>query len=229
MKAVEARFRASVSSGGSAFSVEVELELERGVLVLFGPSGSGKTLCLQTLVGSIDADEGQASICGQSVFDVARGSKLATHLRRIGYVPQHHSLFPFCDVTANVVFGLPRAQRQRIPAEINALFEELGIDHLRGSMPESLSGGERQRVALARALAVEPRLLVLDEPFASIDRDGKETLVAMLKALLVRRGLPTLLVTHDPAEARSLGDAVVLFNRGRTVGFGSLDALAGSA
>ncbi len=224
--AVDARFRASVGEGEGAFSVEVEFTLERGVLVLFGPSGSGKSLTLQAIVGAARADRGSLAVLGQTVFDVERAIDVPSHRRRIGYVPQHHSLFPFCSVFENVVFGLPRAQRRTVSRETHDLIEELGIGHLRSAMPDTLSGGERQRVALARALAVGPRLLVLDEPFASIDRQGKNELLGMLKALLTRRNLPALLVTHDPSEARAVGDTVVTFERGRSLRQTSVDALA---
>lgn len=216
--ALDARFTAEVGMPAGRFSVDVELRLDRGVLVLFGPSGSGKSVCLQGLVGAAPVTRGHVRIVGETVVDVAQGVSVPSHLRRVGYVPQHHALFPFCDVTENVVFGLPRADRRRVPEPVEALIEELGIGHLRRAMPTGLSGGERQRVALARALAVSPRLLVLDEPFASIDRAGKDELLDVLARVLEQRNLPAVLVTHDPREAQRVGDAVVRFERGRSVG-----------
>jgi molybdate transport system ATP-binding protein len=216
--AVDARFTAEVGAGESRFAVDVELALSKGVLVLFGPSGCGKSVTLQALVGSARITCGHVSLGGEPLVDVAKGIEVPSHQRRIGYVPQHHALFPFCDVTENVTFGLPRPSRHRIPDEVEALIEEFGIAHLRRAMPQGLSGGERQRVALARALAVSPRLLVLDEPFASIDRAGKDELLECLATVLERRGMPAVLVTHDPREARRIGHVVVRFERGRSVG-----------
>ncbi len=218
MSALEADFALTAGAGEAAFSLEVKFELARGVLVLFGPSGSGKSLTLQAIVGAVAPRRGFARIRGEALFDLERGIAVPAHRRRVGYVPQHHALFPFCDVLDNVVFGLPRAARRRPGPAIDALIDELGLGDLRRAMPERLSGGERQRVALARALAVEPRLLVLDEPFASIDHEGRAELYAVLRALLARRDLPALLVTHDPLEAIEVGDAVVRYERGRTIG-----------
>jgi molybdate transport system ATP-binding protein len=216
--AIDADFALKVGKGKTAFALEARFRLEQGVLVLFGPSGSGKSLALQAIVGTVRADAGYLRLDGETVFDAAQGLEAPAHLRRIGYVPQHHSLFPFCNVTENVVFGLPRGRRKKLDQGTDALIEELGLGSLRSAMPANLSGGERQRVALARALAVEPRLLVLDEPFASIDLEGRAELLTMLRATLARRRLPALLVTHDPLEAIEVGDSVVRFERGRTVG-----------
>jgi molybdate transport system ATP-binding protein len=224
--AVEAEFALRVGRGEAAFDLEVVFTLDEGVLVLFGPSGSGKSLTLQACVGAVAARRGKLRVRGETVFDVAAGIDLPAHQRRIGYVPQHHALFPFCDVLANVTFGLERARRKRPGPEIDALIEELGLARLRTAMPERLSGGERQRVALARALAVEPRLLVLDEPFASIDLEGRAALIDTLRGMLERRNLPALLVTHDPLEAMRVGDRVVRFERGRTAGEHEPAALA---
>ena len=135
-------------------------------------------------------------------------------------MPQQPSLFPFATVAENVAFGLPRSERRKSPA-ILALMDELGIGHLADARPASLSGGERQRVAFARALAVKPRLLLLDEPFASIDRGGREALRRALKEALARHATPAVFVTHDEDEAIDVGESLVLFERGRTIASGS--------
>ena len=215
-RALAARLEVEVGGARNPFHLHVELSLEEGVLVLFGPSGSGKSLTLSTVVGLIRPKSGYLMVAGETVFDESRSLWVPAYRRRIGYVPQHHSLFPFCNVRDNVAFGLPRAER-RNSKRVDELIEELGLSHLRDAMPTNLSGGERQRVALARALAVEPRLLVLDEPFASIDLDGRAELRAVLKRTLERHGIPALFVTHDPQEAQVVGDHLVRFERGRTV------------
>jgi ABC-type sulfate/molybdate transport systems ATPase subunit len=134
-------------------------------------------------------------------------------------VPQQHALFPFLDVAGNVAFGLPRAERKG--TRVAALLAELGLADLAGAHPEELSGGERQRVALARALAVEPRLLLLDEPFASIDQEGRAALRRVVREVIDRRRIPAVLVTHDPGEAIALGDRMVRFERGKTAEAGA--------
>jgi molybdate transport system ATP-binding protein len=194
--ALEARIAIAVASGALSFAVRAELSLGAGVLILFGPSGVGKTLTVQAIAGLLEPASGWIRAAEDVLFDKERRIDVPAHKRRIGYVPQQTSLFPFLSVAENVVFGLPRAQRKRSP-EILALMDELGIRHLADARPASLSGGERQRVALARALAVKPRLLLLDEPFASIDQEGRASLRRMLRRTLASRGVPAVFVTHD--------------------------------
>lgn len=214
--ALEADFSVEVGDGRAHFRVQAEVNLERGVLVLFGPSGTGKSLVLQALGGLLKPTEGFIRVHGETLFDSERGIHVPPHKRNLGYVPQHHSLFPFKDVIGNVLFGLPRSERNPSAAHILELMRELEIEHLAISRPGSLSGGERQRVALARALAVRPRLLLLDEPFAAIDVGGRASLRKMLRKTLRQHGTPAVFITHDPAEARAIGDRLVQFERGRT-------------
>lgn len=227
--ALSARLTVTAGAGREAFTVESELSLERGLLVLFGPSGAGKSLTLQALAGLIAPARGHIVVQGETMFDSARRVAVPAQHRRIGYVPQLHSLFPFLDVTGNVAFGLPRRERRPDNPRILAMLDELGLARLARARPASLSGGERQRVALARALIVEPRLLLLDEPFASIDQEGRAALRAALRAAIDRRGMPAVLVTHDPDEALALGDRLVRFERGRSTVSGAPAALLGRA
>jgi molybdate transport system ATP-binding protein len=218
--ALEARLSFAVGGDDRAFTVEAELALDAGVLVLYGPSGAGKTLTLQALAGLVAGVRGHLRVGGELLLDSTRRVSVPAHARRMGYVPQQHALFPFLDVTGNVAFGLPRAERRGGSARVIALLDELGLRDLASARPGSLSGGERQRVALGRALAVEPRLLLLDEPFASIDHEGRDALHTLLRAVIVRRGVPAVLVTHDVAEALALGDRLVRFERGKTIAAG---------
>jgi molybdate transport system ATP-binding protein len=220
VSALEARLAVTVAGGDRSFSLEVELELDRGVLVLFGPSGVGKTLTLQALAGLLPGVRGHLRVGGVTLLDSARRIDVPAERRQIGYVPQQHALFPFLDVAGNVAFGLPRAERRRPGGRVAALLEELGLGELAPARPASLSGGERQRVALGRALAVEPRLLLLDEPFASIDEAGRASLQRLVRAVIDRRRVPAVLVTHHAGEAMALGDRLVRFERGRTVAAG---------
>lgn len=207
---------ASFSLGAGGFAVTAELALDDGVLVLFGPSGSGKSLSIKALAGLIRPERGRIRVAGTTFFDSDAKVNVPAHERRIGYVPQMHALFPFRSVAENVAFGLPRRERRADNPKVLALLEELGLAHRAAEHPASLSGGERQRVALARALAVDPKLLLLDEPFSSIDQDGREALGRLLRTTLERHAIPAVFVTHDPDEALALGDRLVRFEPGRT-------------
>jgi molybdate transport system ATP-binding protein len=214
--ALEARFVMEKNGPDASFVLDVELALDQGVLVLFGPSGAGKTLSLSTLAGLERPSRGRIRLNGDLLFDSEENVWVPPHRRGVGYVPQRSSLFPFTDVLGNVAFGLPREKRRASAALQMALLEELGIAHRAHARPDDLSGGERQRVALARALAVEPRLLLLDEPFASIDRDGRAALGKMLREVLARRKTPAVLVTHDMTEATEMGTVLVPLREGKS-------------
>ncbi len=207
---------ASFTLSMGAFQLEVEVQTRGRLLVLFGPSGAGKSLTLKAIAGLLQPTTGRISVGDEVLFDADAGIDVPAHQRRVGYVPQHNALFPFKDVLGNVTFGLARSDRRADHPRVRTLMHELGISHLSAQRPESLSGGERQRVALARALAVQPRLLLLDEPFASLDRAGRRQLGAVLRDVLDHHAIPGVLVTHDPEEAKALGDDVLLFERGRS-------------
>jgi ABC-type sulfate/molybdate transport systems ATPase subunit len=160
---------------------------------------------------------------GDVLLDSTLGVDVPAERRRLGYVPQDHALFPFLDVAGNVAFGLPWRERRR--ARVDALLDELGLAALASARPDALSGGERQRVALGRALAPGPRVLLLDEPFASIDEAGRASLQKLVRALIEARRIPAVLVTHHPGEAVALGDRLVHVERGRTLASGDPRAL----
>ncbi len=143
MTALEASFRLAVGQGDGAFSVEAELRLDAGVLVLFGPSGCGKSLSVAALAGHQRPQEGRILIGGEVVF--GEGIWVPPRRRRIGYVPQHDALFPFRDVVGNLTFGLPRERRRADDPHIAALLDELGRQHPARRRPAQLSGGRRPR------------------------------------------------------------------------------------
>jgi iron(III) transport system ATP-binding protein len=189
----------------------VDLEVPAGSLTaILGPSGSGKTTLLRVLAGFDRADAGTVTI-GGSVVD-GRGVHLAPERRRIGYVPQEGSLFPHLTVAANVGFGLPRRARGPATAE---LLEAVGLAGLGQRYPHQLSGGQQQRVALARALAIRPKIVLLDEPFASLDAHLRASVRADVQALLADTGTTGVLVTHDQDEALSTADRVAVLRGGR--------------
>ena len=192
----------------------LDLEVPAGSLTaILGPSGSGKTTLLRVLAGFERGDAGTITI-GGSVVD-GPDVHLAPERRQIGYVPQEGSLFPHLTVAANVGFGLPPRQRKG-PAIAN-LLDAVGLAGLGERYPHQLSGGQQQRVALARALAIRPKIVLLDEPFASLDAHLRASVRADVQALLAETGVTGILVTHDQDEALSTADRVAVLRDGRIV------------
>ena len=194
----------------------VSLETRDGeFLALLGPSGSGKTTLLRILAGLEAPDSGAVSLDGEDFL------KLTPRQRRVGFVFQHFALFRHMSVEANVAFGLevrPRAERPpkaEIDRRVMALLRLTRIEALATRHPSQISGGERQRVAVARALAVEPQLLLLDEPFGALDARVRAELRGELRRIHDETGITTLLVTHDQDEAMTLADRVAVMNEGR--------------
>jgi len=189
----------------------VDLDVPAGSLTaILGPSGSGKTTLLRVLAGFERADAGTVTI-GRSVVD-GPDVHLAPERRRIGYVPQEGSLFPHLTVADNVGFGLPARQRRKAAAPLLAA---VGLADLGKRYPHQLSGGQQQRVALARALAIRPHIVLLDEPFASLDAHLRASVRQDVQGLLARSGITGILVTHDQDEALSTADRVAVLRDGR--------------
>jgi ABC-type Fe3+/spermidine/putrescine transport system ATPase subunit len=181
------------------------------VLVLLGPSGAGKTVLLDTIAGLRAARAGQIRLAGADV------TAMPPERRRIGVVFQDAALFPHLPVRENIAFGL-RASRlaSRTAADgIDPLLHRLGIYHLAARSPRTLSGGERQRVALARALAINPALLLLDEPLSALDQPSREDLRALLQQILASLDIPAIHVTHDRDEALAVGDSIAIIAAGQ--------------
>ncbi len=178
---------------------------------ILGPSGSGKTTLLRVIAGFERADRGVVRLAGGVVDD--RDNYVTPDRRRIGFVPQEGSLFPHLNVQHNVGFGLPRAERRG--RRVAELLDMVGLEGLERRYPHQLSGGQQQRVALARALAIQPSLVLLDEPFASLDATLRATLRQDVRRVLKQAGTTTLLVTHDQDEALSLADRVAIIHQGR--------------
>jgi ABC-type Fe3+/spermidine/putrescine transport system ATPase subunit len=192
--------------------VSLDVPADR-VLVVLGPSGAGKTMLLETIAGLRSQQAGQISLAGTDI------TSLPPERRRIGLVFQDAALFPHLSVRDNVRFG-PRARRAASPDGSGDLLRQLGIEHLADRSPRSLSGGERQRVALARALAIQPGLLLLDEPLSALDQPTREDMRALLQRLLTNLAIPAVHVTHDRDEAFSIGDdlAVIVGGQLRQIG-----------
>jgi molybdate transport system ATP-binding protein len=215
--------------GADRFSLDVSFRVPPGISILFGPSGTSKSTTLQAIAGLVRPDRGRIALGGETWFDAERRLERPTRARGIAYLFQSLALFPHLTAIGNVCYGIPRqvprAERQ---ARAAALLERLGVSHLARRRPRTYSGGEAQRVALARALAMEPRVLLLDEPFSALDRDLRAQLSADVRALVSERRLPTLQVTHHLGEARSMGDQVLRMAAGRIVETGTTAILDGN-
>ena len=193
----------------------LDLDVPAGSLTaILGPSGSGKTTLLRVLAGFEHADAGTVRI-GSALAD-GPGVFLPPERRRIGYVPQEGSLFPHLTVAANVTFGLSRRKwgRDRRARRCADLLEAVGLGGLDRRYPHQLSGGQQQRVALARALAIRPEIVLLDEPFASLDAHLRASVRADVQQLLKESGTTSVLVTHDQDEALSTADRVAVLRDG---------------
>jgi iron(III) transport system ATP-binding protein len=192
----------------------VSLSLEAGQLgVLIGPSGSGKTTLLRAIAGLEQPEAGCILLDG----DVLDGPaiRIASEQRRIGMVFQDFALFPHLSVAANIGFGLRNVSAAQRHQRVQEMLELVGLTHLHKQFPHQLSGGQQQRVALARALAPQPRLLLLDEPFSSLDVELRERLAEDVRAILKQAGITALMVTHDQMEAFAVGDVVGVMHDSR--------------
>lgn len=193
----------------------LDMEARSGTFTaILGESGSGKTTLLRLLAGFERPDRGTITI-GERVVD-STSQHTRPELRHIGYVPQEGSLFPHLTVESNIGFGLPRKLRK---ARANELLELVGLAGLGRRYPHELSGGQQQRVALARAMAIDPEIVLLDEPFASLDTHLRVSVRDEVSAILRRAGTTAILVTHDQEEAFSLADMIAVLRGGKIAQF----------
>ncbi len=205
------------------FRLELKLSVDERICAIFGPSGSGKTSLLDFIAGLRRPDAGRIVLDGEPLFDSAAGIDLRPEQRRLGYLFQDGALFPHLSVRGNLRYGLRRRGGDG-PAE-NEVVEVLGLGELLDRRPDALSGGEKQRVALGRALLSAPRLLMLDEPLASLDDELKRRILPFLSRTVQTFGVPMLYVSHSSTELRNLADRVILLEKGRISGEGAPSAL----
>ncbi len=198
------------------FSLDARWEVEAGqLLTLFGPSGAGKTTLLRAIAGLVHPQEGSIEVGDHIVFDSAGNLFVPPHRRRVGFLTQGYHLFPHLSVAGNIGYGLAHTtplNRQNRVSELIEMFQLNGLEHRR---PYEISGGQQQRAALARALAPEPALMLLDEPFNSLDVELRRTLRGELRETLQAAAIPAILVTHDIEEAVSMADQVQTIDGGR--------------
>ncbi len=212
------RARGWVKHRIASFSLDVAWDVDVGtVTVLYGPSGAGKSLTLRAIAGLIRPDEGRIEMGGLVVFDRAAGLWMPPHKRGVGFMPQEYGLFPHLTVAGNITYGAHGPASLQRARELTST---LGLEGLESRRIWQLSGGQRQRVALVRALATQPRVLLLDEPFAALDSDLRRTVRQEIRQVLTASRVPVILVTHDAEEALALADHVQIIDRGRIVAEG---------
>jgi molybdate transport system ATP-binding protein len=207
------------------FKVNVRFEAVGGATALFGPSGSGKTSLVNMIAGLLKPDRGVIALDDTVLFDAGRNIDVPPHKRRLGYVFQEGRLFPHLSVRQNLDYGRRMNRQPRDQNEFDRIAALLDIGQLLDRRPSMLSGGERQRVAVGRALLMRPRLLLLDEPLASLDAGHKREILPYLVRLRDEAKVPIVYVSHTPAEVRRIATGVVLLNDGKVVATGGLDLL----
>jgi molybdate transport system ATP-binding protein len=200
------------------FDVAVEIDVAAGAcLALVGPSGAGKTTVLRAIAGLRRPRSGEITLGSERWLDSEAGIDVAPESRRCGYVFQDYALFPHLSAWRNVAFGLGRLERTERRRRALELLDRFGVGALADARPARLSGGERQRVALARALANQPRALLLDEPLTALDTRTRAEAARTLADALASADVPTVLVTHDFAQAALFADDAAVIDRGRVV------------
>jgi molybdate transport system ATP-binding protein len=208
-----------------AFTLAARFEAAAGVTALFGPSGGGKTTVVNMIAGLLTPDRGSIALDDSVLFDAVAGINVPPHRRGIGYVFQEDRLFPHLSVRQNLDYGRWMSGRPRDADRYARIVALLDIGHLLDRRPRLLSGGERQRVAVGRALLMRPRLLLLDEPLASLDAGHKREILPYLVRLRDDSGIPMVYVSHTAVELRRIATNVVRLDAGRVVAAGGLELL----
>jgi molybdate transport system ATP-binding protein len=207
------------------FKLAVRFEATGGATALFGPSGAGKTTVVNMIAGLLTPDRGVIALNGTTLFDAAAGIDVPPHRRHIGYVFQEGRLFPHMSVRQNIDYGRRMSGHPRGVEEFGRIVELLGIGPLLDRRPRLLSGGERQRVAIGRALLMRPRLLLLDEPLASLDSGHKHEILPYLVRLRDEAKVPMVYVSHTASEVRRIATTVVRIDAGHVTASGGLELL----
>jgi molybdate transport system ATP-binding protein len=212
-----------------AFELNIHFRSGRGLTALFGRSGAGKTSIINAIAGMIRPERGRIVVDGSVLIDTERGIRVPAHRRRVGYVFQEDRLFPHLTVRQNLLFGRWFAIGSTPAARLDDVVDLLGIGALLDRRPARLSGGEKQRVAIGRALLAGPRLLLMDEPLASLDAQRKDEILPYIERLRDQAGVPIVYVSHAVAEVTRLATTIVLISDGRVRAVGPLQEVMGRA
>jgi len=207
------------------FTVDTSFTSEGGATVLFGPSGAGKTSVINMIAGLMKPDHGRIALNGEVLFDNSARIDMPASRRRIGYVFQEGRLFPHFSVGRNLDYGRWLGGHANDTAAFSRVVDLLDISHLLDRRPGKLSGGERQRVAVGRALLMRPRLLLLDEPLASLDAARKREILPYLERLRDEARVPLVYVSHNATEVRRIATRVVRLEGGSVVATGGIELL----
>jgi len=197
------------------FDLDVNLELQKRVTGLFGPSGAGKSTLLSIIAGLIKPDIGRLIIDEECLFNSKAGVNIPTHQRRIGLIFQEGRLFPHLTVQHNLAYGFNLLEKQQQRFSLDQIVELLEIAHLLKQRPHQLSGGEKQRVAIGRALLSSPRLLLLDEPLASLDDRLKSQILPFLKRVAEEINIPMIYISHSMEEVQQITKNIVYIDNGK--------------
>jgi molybdate transport system ATP-binding protein len=199
------------NKNSNEFALTAEFKCRNEMIVLFGPSGAGKTLTLDCIAGLEHPDTGYISVNNTVYFDSEKNINLSPQKRKVGYLFQNYALFPHLTVEENILFGLPSKKDAK---ELEKMLDTFEIHGLEKRYPSHLSGGQRQRVALARALITKPKILLLDEPFSSLDYATRVRLRRDLKKIREMIEIPIILITHNPVEAYTMADTLIVYRYG---------------
>src|SRR5215472_2908806 len=209
------------------FVLDVAFDSEGGLTALFGRSGAGKTSLVNAIAGLYRPERGYVAVDGEVLTDSAIGRFLPPHRRRVGYVFQEGRLFPHLDVRQNLLYGTWFAPRRAGTAELDHIVGLLGIGHLLGRRPAGLSGGEKQRVAIGRALLARPRLLIMDEPLASLDEGRRAEILPYIERLRDEVRVPIVYVSHSIPEVARLATTLVVLSQGEVAAIGPTAQIMG--
>jgi molybdate transport system ATP-binding protein len=199
------------------FSLDVSWSVGNEMAVLFGYSGSGKSMTLRMIAGLSRPDAGRVTLDGEVLYDGENGSWLPPQQRHLGFVGQNVALFPHMSVLKNIMYGLNDIPKQERIERAEEFIEAFHLQGMAKRSPREISGGQQQRVALARTLAPRPKALLLDEPFSALDQPLKEELWALIKEVRHKLSIPTVVVTHDPLDARTAADRIIVYQAGRVL------------
>jgi molybdate transport system ATP-binding protein len=225
---LEANFE-RIFPAGPSIQAELRLPVDSfSVTALIGPSGCGKTTVLRCLAGLDAPSAGRVTWGAEVWFDRACGNHFAPQQRGIGFLFQEYALFPHLTVSENIAYGLSRSLAAEAARRVGELIAMLQLTGLEARYPRELSGGQQQRVALARTVAPRPRLLLLDEPLSALDTPTRVELRRELRRVLTAWGIPTIIVTHDPVEVRTLADRMIVLCEGRILQQGPVEEVFGN-